>query len=196
MSEINLHIEKLYAGAEMLPLERKKIYTWTSELIKPKNILDIGCGTGGGTYYLSEGLKECSPDGKVYSCDPERSPSQEFFSQQPNVNYYCAYSTDLIEGVRDDEIDIGYIFHDGPDDPNVGMNDIKLLETFIKPGCYFTMHDWETEPRKYDNGVANKARLIRPYMESDESPWQPIEVLDGIESAESVGLCLYKFTGI
>lgn len=196
MSEINLHIENLYVGAEMLPLERLKLYTWTSELIKPKNILDIGCGTGGGTYYLSEGLKVCNPEGKVYSCDPERSPSQQFFSEHLNVSYYRSFSTELIEKVRDDGIEIGYIFHDGPDDPNVGMNDIKLLETFIKPGCYFTMHDWETEPRKFDNGVANKARIIRPYMESDESPWESVEVLDGIESAESVGLCLYKFTGI
>ena len=41
MSKINLQIEKVYSGAEMLPLERMKLYTWTSKLIKPKNILDI-----------------------------------------------------------------------------------------------------------------------------------------------------------
>lgn len=195
MSKIDLEIHKIYPGAEMCQLERLKLYTWTSELIKPKNILDIGCGVGGGTHYLSEGLKKCNPEGKVYSCDPERTPSQLFFFNHSNVNYYRLFSTELIEKIRNDGVEIGYIFHDGPDDPNVGMNDIKLLETFIKPGCYFTMHDWETERRKLDNAVANKARLVRPYMESDESPWEVVEVLDGIESSESVGLCLYRFTG-
>jgi len=86
------------------------------------------------------------------------------------------------------------LFFDGPEDPDIAMEDIKILENYIQPECYFSMHDWELEKRKYDNGISTKAKKIRPYMENS-SLWKPIEVLEGIESDQSVGLCLYKFLG-
>lgn len=193
--DINLHIEQVYPGSEMLPYERYKLYTWVSEIVKPTNILDTGCGIGGGTYYLSEGLKKCNPSGKVYSCDPGRGPSQEFFNNHPNVDYRPIYSHEMIEYLVNNKIEIDYLFFDGPEDPDVAMNDILLLEKYIKPGCYFTMHDWEISARKYDGGTSTKALKIREYFESSPSVWKPIEILEGINSTDSVGLCLYKFFG-
>jgi hypothetical protein len=37
MENLNLNIETVYPGAEMLPFERLKLYSWITEIIKPKN---------------------------------------------------------------------------------------------------------------------------------------------------------------
>lgn len=193
--EINLHLEEIYPGVEMLPYERYKLYTWVSEIIKPNNVLDVGCGIGGASYYISEGMKKCKSQGKVYSCDPGRGPSEEFLVRQPNVEYRAVYSNDLIADLIKNNIKIDYIFFDGPEDPDVAMRDIIALENYIKPGCYFSMHDWETVPRKYDGQTSIKSLKIRQYMESNSLVWKPIEILEGIQSSDSVGLCLYEFLG-
>lgn len=196
MPDINLHIENLYPGAEMLPYERLKLYNWIVEIIKPENnILETGCGHGGGTYYISEAVREVNPKAKIYTCDPGRGPSDDFLKIHTNVDYRAVYSDNLIYDIIKNNIKLDYLFFDGPEDPNIAMNDIRVLEDYISPGCYFSMHDWETTPRKYDNGLSTKAALIRPYMEHNPSIWEPIEVLDGINSDQSVGLCLYKFLG-
>jgi hypothetical protein len=193
--EINLHLENIYPGVEMLPYERLKLYTWVSEIIKPTNVLDIGCGSGGGTYYISEGMKKCNSKGKVYSCDPSRGPSAEFLNRQTNVDYRKIYSFELISYLIENKIKIDYIFFDGPEDPDVAMRDIITLENYIQSGCYFTMHDWETVPRKYDNQTSTKSLKIRKYIESNSLVWEHVETLEGINSSDSVGLCLYKFLG-
>lgn len=192
-SEINLNIENVYPGSEMLPYERYKLYTWISELIKPRNVLDVGCGVGGATYYISEGMKKCGSKGKVYSCDPGRGPSNSFLSIHKNVDYRSVYSNELISELINKNIQLDYIFFDGPEDPDVAMKDISILEEYISPGCYFSMHDWETDLRKYDGQISTKSLRIREYMESNPSIWELVEVLDN--SFDSVGLCLYKFLG-
>lgn len=194
VSEIDLNIENRFIGVEMLPFERMKLYTWVSEIVKPTNAIDLGCGCGGGTYYISKGMKKCGSKGKVYSCDPGRGPSSEFLSEQDNVDYRKVYSNELISDLISDCIKIDYLFFDGPEDPDVAIEDIKVLEEYIQPGCYFSMHDWEIEKRMFDNAISIKAAKIRPYMESNPL-WEEIEVLDGVTKSDSVGLCLYKFLG-
>jgi hypothetical protein len=193
--ELNYNLEEIYPGVEMLPYERYKLYTWVSEIIKPSNVLDIGCGTGGGTYYISEGMKKCKSLGKVYSCDPGRGPSEEFLEKQKNVDYRPIYSNELILYLIENNIKIDYLFFDGPEDPDVAMRDIIALEKYIQPGCYFSMHDWEVVPRKYDGQTSTKSLKIRRYIESNSLVWQPVEILEGVQSSDSVGLCLYKFLG-
>jgi hypothetical protein len=194
-SDVNLNLEEIYPGVEMLPYERYKLYTWVSQIIKPTNVLDVGCGSGGGTYYISEGMKTCKSRGKIYSCDPGRGPSEEFLMRQNNVDYSPIYSTDLITQLVENNIKIDYIFFDGPEDPDIAMRDIISLENYILPGCYFSMHDWEVVPRKYDGQISTKSIKIREYMEYNSSVWQPVEILEGSQSSDSVGLCLYKFLG-
>lgn len=194
-TELNLHIENIYPGAEMLPFERYTVYRWITDIIKPENgILETGCGNGGSTYYLSQAIKKLNSRSIIHTCDPERKPFDDFLNQNSNVIYYKMYSADLISKLIYDKIKLDYIFFDGPDDPNIPMDEIKILEDYIQPGCYFSMHDWEIEKRKYDGAIANKSKLIRPYLEKS-SYWQPIEILEGIESNQSVGFCLYKFLG-
>lgn len=192
---MDFNIEKKYLAAEMLPFEREKLYNWIKNIIKPtSNILETGTGVGGSTYYLSKALKEICNDCKVYTCDPSRKPTVQFLEECDNVEFYPAYSNLLINYLIKEKIKISYIFFDGPEDPSVALDDIKKLEEYIDIGCYFSMHDWETSPRKYDNGLSTKAASIRPYMESSKK-WEKVEVLDGINSADSVGLCLYRYTG-
>lgn len=195
MIKINLHIENVYSGAEMLPYEREKLYKWVSEIIKPDNVLEIGCGHGGSTYYISEAMMKIKSKGKIYACDPGRGPTQSFLNNHLNVEYRAVCSNVLISEIIDKNIKLDYLFFDGPEEPSLALNDIRILEDYIQPGCYFSMHDWEVMQRKYDNGISIKSAEIRPYMESNPSIWKPIEILDGIESDQSVGLCLYKFLG-
>lgn len=177
----------------MLPFERKKLFYWIKEIIAPqKNILEIGTGVGGSTYYLSKALEIINKEGKVYSCDPTRSPSLEFMKDCTNVSFHSISSKKLINYIIENKIDISYIFFDGPEDPSVALDDIKVLEGYITNTCYFSMHDWEVSVRKYDNDISTKAAYIRPYIESSNR-WEKVEVLDGIDSCESVGLCLYKY---
>lgn len=196
MNKINFEIESIYPGAEMLPFERSKVYDWIINVIKPEfNILEIGTGVGGSTYYLSKSLLDLNSNLKVYTCDPTRKPTDSFLQDCTNVSYFKMNSNDLIKYIVENNINISYLFFDGPEPPEIAINDIKILEKYIKPGCYFSMHDWEIQKRKYDNGISTKSLLIRPYIENSSS-WKEIEILEGIESDKSVGLCLYMFLGI
>jgi hypothetical protein len=93
-----------------------------------------------------------------------------------------------------DNIDINFIFFDGPEDPNVALNDFKVLEEYVKFGTVFSMHDWCITTRKYDNGISTKSLFLKPYIENSNS-WVLIDEFFGekyIDGEESVGLCFYK----
>lgn len=178
-------------GGEMSQLERKTLYEWVLSY-NPFNILEIGTGTGGGgCYYMAKALKVMNSS-TIYTCDPSRGPEAKFFNECPNVTFYPITSNQLIDIIIDHGIIIEFIFFDGPEDENVAYDDILKLETHIKPGTKFSMHDWETEPRILDGAISNKAKKIRPYMESS-TRWKLLYKTEN--SYESVGLCLYEFLG-
>jgi cephalosporin hydroxylase len=193
--ELNYNIENIIPGAEMTTYEREILTKWIIDIIRPKShILEIGTGVGGSTYYLSKTLSYINKKKFVYTCDPSRRPSDEFLDEMKNVKYFPNTSDFLIDYIIKKSIKLSYIFFDGPEDPNVALNDIKKLEDYIESGCYFSMHDWEVKKRLLDGGISTKSLLIRTYIESSER-WEEVEVLDGIESRNSVGFCLYKFLG-
>lgn len=188
-----------YHGGEMLPYERFKIFNWIKEY-KPKNILEIGCGTcGGSTKFMSDALNDIN-GGNIYCCDPSRGPSETFLSRHENVKYFKETSDFLIDKIINENIEIDFAFFDGPENPDIAMNDIKKLEPYIKNGTYFSMHDWHFGARNYDGASSSKSDKIKPYIENSE-PWEEIEVLlankknnkTGLEEVDSVGLCLYKY---
>jgi hypothetical protein len=190
---IDFNIERTYPGAEMSVFERIKLCEWLKDIIKPSyNILEIGTGVGGSTYYLSKLLSEFNPFAFVYTCDPSRGPSDDFLNQYKNVKYFKDYSNNIIEYIIKNSIKLSYLFFDGPEDPNVALDNINRLEEYIDIGCYFSMHDWEISQRKLDGGISTKSLYIREYIEKSDR-WEKIEVLDGITLSESVGFCLYKF---
>lgn len=193
--EIDFNIERTYPGAEMSVFERMKLCSWIKDIINPKyNVLEVGTGVGGSTYYISNVLSEINENSIVYSCDPIRTPNIDFFDKFKNVKFFKDYSNNVIDFIIKNSIKLSYIFFDGPEDPNVALDDIKKLEDYIKPGCYFSMHDWEITTRKLDGGLSTKSLYIREYIEKSDR-WEEIEVLDGINSSQSVGFCLYKFLG-
>lgn len=187
-------------GGEMLPYERYVLYNWILNY-KIKNVLETGCGVGvGSTYYIAEALKNSEDTLKFYTCDPCRFPTDVFFKQYSFLSFFKWNSEVLINHIIKNNIDIDFIMFDGPENPDVALNDIITLEKYIKPDTYFCMHDWEYVRRGYDNGISTKALKIRPYIEQSKN-WEKIEVLSGLQKNsnyddmvfDSVGLCLYKF---
>ena len=173
-----------YKGAEMLPYERAKLYNWIIDL-KPTNILEVGCGCGGATYYMAEAIK----NGHIYTCDPKRALSTSFLKTYPFVEYHRTRSDVFIQDIIDRNLEIDFIMFDGPENPNVALKDIRILEKYITSGTYFCMHDWEQGKRRYDGQRSVKARKIRSYIGRSKK-WEKIEIIPG--SKKSVGLCLYK----
>lgn len=168
-----------YKGAELLPLEREKLYNWVLNR-KPMGILEIGTGHGGSTYYMAAAVKAMNLSTIMVTCDPKRKIPNLFFEEYPFVDYFCMLSDEIIPFVIEENFLIDFIFFDGPDDPEVALRDIQRLEKYIASGTHFAMHDWDFP----------KAEMIRPYMEQSEH-WVEQEVLP--KSDKSVGLCLYKY---
>lgn len=188
----------IYMG-EMLPFERFKLFNWIKE-IKPKVIFEIGTGTGGSTFYMSKAIEDSDFECKIYTCDPIRNIDNQILSE--NVIFHSMYSNDMIDKLVNSDIIPDFIFFDGPENPDIAFNDLKKLEEHIKIGTFFSMHDWETKQRGYDNGISTKSVKVREYIESSQK-WEEIEVTDGCKKNsdfddyefDSVGICLYKFLG-
>ena len=190
--------ETFYNG-EMLPYERYKLYNWISE-IKPIIIFEVGTGGGGGsTYFISQSIKDNNLNSKIFTCDPIRNPTKEFFDEFPFVHYFKETSQKMLSNLIQLNIKPDFIMFDGPEPPNIAYEDIILLEDVIEDGTYFCMHDWD-HYRPYDKNYSTKSVTIREYMENSER-WNLQEQLhadiknsnfDSLEY-DSVGLCLYKF---
>jgi hypothetical protein len=170
----------------MTSYERKKLHSYV-KLYNPNVILECGSGEGGSTYIFSDAIGE---NGKIYSCDPYRSP--KFNSNK--LIFRQIQSSSLIEYIKSEEIYPDFLFFDGPEDSEVALNDFKELENYVKVNTIFSMHDWCLTKRKFDNGHSIKSLKIKPYINS-LSNWELIEELSGDnynEGNESVGLCIYK----
>lgn len=185
---------------EMLPYERYSLYSWIKKY-KPKNLLEIGTGTGGSTQYISDAMNE-NGFGKIYSCDPARSPSIDFLMSRKNLLFYSLESHYLIQSIIAEKIDIDFIFFDGPENPNIALSDLLELEKYITVNTLFCMHDWHMGIRNYDLAISTKCYNVKPYIENSNK-WTLIELLNANEKNsdfdntkyDSVGLCLYQYKG-
>lgn len=198
MHNYNYFLKSASSSGELLPFERFTLYTWIKKY-KPKNLLEIGTGTGGSTQYISDAMFE-NGNGKIYSCDPVRSPSVEFLKLRPNVEFMPITSNTLIDNIISDKTIIDFIFFDGPEDPDIALNDIKTLEKYITNKTLFSMHDWHIGIRGYDSALSTKAYKIKGYIEQSHK-WKLIDILyadkknSNFDSMpyDSVGLCLYEY---
>lgn len=186
-----------FAG-EMLPLERLRLYQWVMRC-RPKVVLEVGTGVGGSTFYISEALK--SYGGQLYTCDPVRRPPQNFLDRfRGTLHYEPLKSCELIEKLRASNIRPDFVFFDGPEIPELALEDIQSLESDLEDGCLFAMHDWEQVGGVNPRIVSIKAQRVRPYLENSQH-WTMLELLDGHNKNvwwtkgkfDSVGLCLFQF---
>lgn len=192
--------ETIHPQAEMLPLERKALYDSVA-LNKPKVILEVGTGCGGGgTYFMSRALEDNNIDCTLYTCDPMRGPDQSFLEMFPFVNYRSDYSTNLINELIEKHIAPDFLFFDGPENPDIALNDLKALEPVIEEDTILCIHDYELNMRGYDKAYSTKSKLIRPYLEASDS-WEEIIVYSGTtknsdyndDEFDSVGFAILKY---
>jgi hypothetical protein len=180
MKDANFFITSKYRG-EMLPYERYKLYSYVINF-KPKYVLETGCGDGGGsTYYIASAMAENNNGSELYTCDPSRGPNSEMRSEFSSIlKYYQTTSGVLISDMLNNGIIPDFIFFDGPEIPQVAVDDINLLEDSLKVGTILSMHDWHTDSsRGYDNAKSIKAQLIKPYLYGSDK-WELIEELSGV----------------
>jgi hypothetical protein len=146
----------------MTDFERFKLCQWLNRRL-PRIVFEVGTGVGGSTFYICKSLQ--AHGGKLYTCDPARRPPDRFLNEFAGVlDYRQLESTVMIgqligQGIRPD-----FIFFDGPEIPELALQDLNLLEQVIAPGTQFAMHDWHLGRRGYDGGQSIKAALVRPYL--------------------------------
>lgn len=171
---------------EMTHYERELLYGYVLRY-DPDIILECGSGVGASTKVMVEALRSYA---QIYSCDPKRRP--KFTSNK--LKFYPVKSDVLIDMLLEAGLYPDFIFFDGPEDPEVALNDFIKLDKHADIGTVFSMHDWCTEIRLYDGNVSVKALLIKHYINS-LSTWALLEETDGLayeQGKESVGLCLYE----
>ena len=186
-----------HGNGEILPYERYTLYNWITEL-EPNIVLEVGTGSGASSYVIMNAL---ATEAKLYTCDPvKRGQVSLVESEFENCVYSECTSDTLIDQLINSNIIPDFIFFDGPDVPEISLNDFKRIESLVKVGCFFSAHDWEVSERLYDGHVCNKNAYLRPYIEASND-WVCIDILSGLEinsdyhitnDADSVGLCLYK----
>lgn len=194
------YTECINSQAEMLPLERKALYECVV-FNQPKSILEVGTGSGGGaTYFMARAIKDNNIKCKLYTCDPLRSPDEEFLKTFPFVVYKKDYSFNVIDYLLGKKVIPDFLMFDGPEDPNVALEDLKSLEPFIKKGTILCIHDYELNIRGYDNALSTKSKLIKPYVEGS-SAWDEVLMYSGVKKNsdynddvfDSVGFAIFKY---
>lgn len=178
--------------------ERKFLYQAIIQK-KPKIVLEIGTGGGdGSTYQIATALKRNFLKSKVKGClhTCEVNPSvveqakMKYSTNTWHQTIICwqEFSHNLIDMLITDNNPPNFIFFDGPEDPQIALNDIKRLEPHLKPKTWFCMHDWDLDIRP-DGNISTKSTKIRPYIESS-TDWK---ILRSLTAPESVGIVLAEF---
>jgi len=177
----------------MWPAERTLLYKTVLEL-KPQWALEIGTWKGGGsTYQIASALKE-NGFGELVTCEPDKEMHNiakntyevELKGEFP-VKLVNDYSHNVIDHLLQNNTTPDFVLMDGPEDPEVCLNDLKALEVRMRKDSIVTFHDWDLGMRA-DGLISTKSQLVRPYIES--SPlWERVEVLS---APISVGFAVYR----
>ena len=181
---------------QLLPDERKFLYD-AVVMAKPKLVLEVGTWCGGGsTLQIAEALL-FNGFGRLITCEIDVDLYSEAFGI-----YNCEKWAGVVECRNVDSSSLiseliaggdipDFLFFDGPEDPDLNLKDLLLLEGHLAVGSYFCAHDWDLGVR-VDGGVSVKSRLVRPYVEGSGG-W---DVVGGLTYPVSVGIVLARYRGV
>ena len=148
---------------QMMPAEREALH---EEVLanRPAHVLEVGCWRGGGsTYQIATALKKLG-GGKLHTCETDKETIDRAYGafQQtdlwPLVDFHPLPSHVLIQNLLAKGVIPNFIFFDGPEDPNVAMQDFQTLDAVVPSGTIFSMHDWLHD-------LSTKQKLLKPYLE-------------------------------
>lgn len=180
---------------QMWPEERSLLQQIVQQL-RPAVALEIGTWKGGGsTFQIATALLN-NNYGTLHTCEPDyelyKIAQNTYVSELQNkypVILYNNYSHHLINHLLENNLIPDFVLMDGPEDPNVSINDLKTLENHMKEGSIVSFHDWDTDIRA-DGLISTKSVLVRPYIESSKK-WQ---LLHYITKPISIGFSVWQRT--
>lgn len=187
---------------QLWPEERKFLYNAVVEC-DPMVVLEVGTWKGGGStltiatalhdlhnssnFYdisMNKTLYTCEVDNELYTTAINQFAGSKF---SRSVKFHNIPSTELIKHLIASYNIPQFVFFDGPEDPQLNLDDFKLLDEYLLPGSYFCMHDWDLEVRP-DSLTSCKATYLRPYLENSKN-WQ---ILRSLTAPVSVGIVLAR----
>jgi predicted O-methyltransferase YrrM len=174
---------------QLYPAERRLLFD-TVVARRPNIVFEVGTWKGGGsTLAIASGLTRNNA-GYLHTCEPDSQLfeiARQLFAKHPTgmrVILNNVTSETAIRQLLNLKIVPDMLFFDGPELPDVAINDLMALEPVLCHGSLFAMHDWlNTDSKKCD--------LIKPYIESSKK-WQIVELL---RPPHSVGLIMAQFIG-
>ena len=177
---------------QLWPEERKMLHQTVINL-KPELALEIGTWKGGGsTYQIADALVK-NGKGRLVTCEPDptlfaiakNTYEVELEGKMP-VQLVNDYSHNVIENLIKHNQIPDFVLMDGPEDPDVCVNDLKALQDLMRPGSIVAFHDWDLGVRP-DGLVSTKSKLVRPYIEGSEL-W---ECVGSLTAPVSVGFSVW-----
>ena len=182
---------------QMTTAEREFLYNAVHTHLRDKNgaaVLEVGTWKGGGsTFQIANALSHINKGHILYTCETDVGLYNEAVASYRNhpldkhIFFLNSPSNVLIEQLIGSKIIPQFVFFDGPEDPEINLNDFKRLDEFLEVGAQFCMHDWDLDIR-IDGLVSTKAKLLRPYLESLKN-WRR---LDSLTKPVSVGIVLME----
>lgn len=167
-------------GGELISFERKFLF---DKIIKhqPSIVLELGSGGGGATRIILSAMNELE-QGVLYTCDPQQDAVLDIQDVDiKRMTFSKITGANLINELVSNGIYVDFVFFDGPEDPDVGLNNFKLLNQITESNCVFMSHDWETEKSRIDGNISTKSKLLRPYLHNSEQ-WKVVEELSGLKN--------------
>jgi len=179
---------------QLWPVERQTLKNLVTKN-KPGIVLEIGTWKGGGsTYQIATALHDLKK-GHLYTCEPDKhlfnTANTLYSGYQRHLPVTCMNcpSNEAIEQLLGKGKIPDFVFMDGPEDPDVCLDDLQVLEQQMKAGSMVVFHDWETGIRQ-DGLTSTKSVKVRPYIESSKI-WEEELVLSQ-NDWRTVGLAAYR----
>jgi len=182
---------------QMTIAEREFLYNAVFNCLQDKHfctVLEVGTWKGGGsTLQIATALSDIDKGHMLYTCETDSDFYNQAVASYLNhpLDKYIIFSNSPSDVVIDQLIKEKnipqFVFFDGPEDPDVNLNDFKKLDEVLEVGSQFCMHDWDLDIR-IDGLVSTKAKYLRPYLEKS-TRWRKISSLT---KPVSVGIVLME----